>query len=339
MGSIVCTDEVPVTFQGPKASEKPRLLPHVLDDFAARDPDYIVGITAKSNVDSAIPYSSTTLSVVQLANAVNYVSQWLDNLLGASSDQTIAFIGLQDFRYWVMEVAAIKTGHCLLLPSPRNAPSNTLSLLQATSCQTVLYSGVATPIESHVQMLQSQRPHIKIHSIPSLEMMIAEKAEHYPYSKAYEEAKHDNVLILHTSGSTGCPKPIYINHAYIKRADSEHLTPPVEGRILAHTGTLPGPMYNGSPFFHLSGLVVGYRAIFGGLTVTIAPPTLPSTPQLACDILRSFELKSIVAAPHIVDSIFAEHGEELKGHFKQLENICWFGGKPSLSSPSLPLDI
>lgn len=47
---------------------------------------------------------------------------------------------------------------------------------------------------------------------------------------------------------------------------------------------------------------------------------------MACDIARSIELKTIMAAPHVVGALFLEHGEELKEHFGKLEHIIWFGG-------------
>jgi hypothetical protein len=58
-----------------------RLLPQVIDTWGAEDPDYIVGMMAKSNFNS-VPLDFINLSVGQLANAVNYTSRWLDETLG-----------------------------------------------------------------------------------------------------------------------------------------------------------------------------------------------------------------------------------------------------------------
>ncbi|KAE8449384.1 hypothetical protein EG329_008285 [Mollisiaceae sp. DMI_Dod_QoI] len=305
-----------------------RLLPHVIDSTAAETPDLVVGLTATPSTAGRVPYDFIPLTISQYTNAVNYASWWLDSILGIGSRQTIAFIGIQDFRYSIMEIAAIKTGNILLLPSPRNALSNTIHLINATNCGVIFYSGAASPIEAHVKALQHQigSSRLQLCCIPSLEEMVSSKTSHYPYTKTYEEAKNDTVLILHTSGSTGCPKPIKINNAYIKRADTEHLTPVIENRVHADLRNIKSPLYNGSPFFHLSGVAVIFKALFGGIAVVIGPPNTPTTPKIACDIARSIELKTVMAAPHVVDSLFLEHGEELKEHFSKLEHIIWFGG-------------
>ncbi|KAG4431822.1 hypothetical protein IFR05_012684, partial [Cadophora sp. M221] len=301
-----------------------RLLPQVVDDFAANDPDHLAGLTAKYN--SMLPMFFTPLSMSELANAVNFTSHWIDDVLGKGTTNAIGFIGLQDFRYWVMTLAAIKTGHPLLLPSIRNALSNTENLINQSKCSILFYSGTGTTIESQAQALADSMPGLETYALSSLEEMTSTPAPDYPYTKTYSEVKHETVLILHTSGSTGHPKPIYINHAAMNRVDMDRFVPEVEGRMNSSYCLFKGPFYNGSPFFHLSGVIVGCISIFFGTTPVIPPPDEPATPKIARDIATSIQLKSIIAAPSIIDYIFSEHGEELKAHLTNLDLVVWFGG-------------
>jgi len=109
--------------QKPKAIEYgKRLLPTVLDEMAIEEPTHVLGMSANS---STPPFMFSSLTAAQLANAVNCMAYRLDDLLGKvptgkPDSSTIAFVGLQDFRYWVMELAAMKTGRPLLMPSPKN---------------------------------------------------------------------------------------------------------------------------------------------------------------------------------------------------------------------------
>ena len=112
-----------------------RLLPQVLDSLASTDPNHVLGMAAK--IDISEGFNSYT--ALQISQAVNFTAHWLEYQIEKS--HTIAYIGIQDFRYWVMELAAMKVGHPLLLPSPRNALPNTSLLLEVTNCSVVFYSG------------------------------------------------------------------------------------------------------------------------------------------------------------------------------------------------------
>lgn len=49
------------------------------------------------------------------------------------------------------------------------------------------------------------------------------------YIKTFEEAKNEPFCYLHTSGSTGVPKPIPWSHGLIGTMDAVRLLPPAEG--------------------------------------------------------------------------------------------------------------
>ncbi|KAH6714592.1 hypothetical protein BKA61DRAFT_673914 [Leptodontidium sp. MPI-SDFR-AT-0119] len=207
-----------------------------------------------------------------------------------------------------------------------SALTNTESLIKSTKCSTLFYSGTGSAIESQAQALVATIPGLEIHVVPSLENMVSTSVPHYPYNKIYDVVKNDSVLILHTSGSTGHPKPIHIDHATLNRVDMDRFVPEVEGRANSSHFLFKGPLYNGSAFFHMSGIIIGCISFFFGTTPIIPPPDEPATPKIARDIATSIQLRSINAAPSIVDYIFTEHGEELKDHLSALGHVVWFGG-------------
>ena len=85
-----------------------RLLPTVVDDHAARDPSRVYGSYAVSN-DISDGFRQVTM--VQMANAINFVAWWIKEKIGTSSTfETIAYMGASDFRYPILIVAAIKCG-------------------------------------------------------------------------------------------------------------------------------------------------------------------------------------------------------------------------------------
>lgn len=55
------------------------------------------------------------------------------------------------------------------------------------------------------------------------------RVPHFPYNKTYEEAQWDPVVVLHTSGSTGFPKPIVARVGMISVGDAFNELPDFQG--------------------------------------------------------------------------------------------------------------
>ncbi len=88
----------------------------------------------------------------------------------------------------------------VFLPSTRNSDEAHVHLLQATSPVAFLY----TPeFKGKVQALRVQYPKMNIFEIPSLDSMLAGDAQHYPYTKSFEEEEDQVSVVMHTSGTTG----------------------------------------------------------------------------------------------------------------------------------------
>ena len=51
----------------------------------------------------------------------------------------------------------------------------------------------------------------------------------YPYPKSFEDGAFDPFVVIHTSGSTGLPKPITIRLGSLATIDAQNLLPPFEG--------------------------------------------------------------------------------------------------------------
>ena len=174
-----------------------RLLPPLVDAAAQLTPDRVVGMIPKS---PDISKGFWKLTIGELAHAVDYMAYWIEERAGKSKDfEAIAYIGLNDFRYWIMELAAMKCGHPILLPSLRNSDANNLELLDKTKCRTMFFS---QPLDFKAAGVRHAG--IGTFPIPTIQAMLAaEPRRRYPYCKSWEEAKHDPVVICHTSGSTG----------------------------------------------------------------------------------------------------------------------------------------
>ena len=84
------------------------------------------------------------------------------------------------------------------------------------------------------------------------EFLRGDFTEHYEYNKTFEEAAHDPFIIVHTSGSTGLPKPIILYHGGVATLDCQQLITPLDGvdaQIKVHQGRVRA--FTGLPPFHV----------------------------------------------------------------------------------------
>ena len=78
-------------------------------------------------------------------------------------------------------------------------------------------------------------------------------ATEYPYTKSFEDGAFDPFVVIHTSGSTGLPKPITVRLGSLATIDAQHLMPPFEGydpQIVYSAGH--SRVFPGLPPYHVS---------------------------------------------------------------------------------------
>lgn len=77
---------------------------------------------------------------------------------------------------------------------------------------------------------------MKVLELPEVDYLLdAETTEYYPYEKTFEEAADEVFCVLHTSGSTGLPKPVIWTHALLATMDAVRLLPPSKDGMLPWT--------------------------------------------------------------------------------------------------------
>lgn len=92
---------------------------------------------------------------------------------------------------------------------------------------------------------------IEVLEIPTVAELLEKVHPHYPYEKSFEQARTDPLVVLHTSGTTGLPKPIIWTHDF---ADSWLHWVSLDGpdaHINQHTMWSPGRLFFLFPPFHV----------------------------------------------------------------------------------------
>lgn len=72
--------------------------------------------------------------------------------------------------------------------------------MNKTGSKKLIYAAELVPM---MKPLRALIPTASFDAVPSLQVMLDSKPDHYPYAKSFEEARHDPIVVLHSSGSTG----------------------------------------------------------------------------------------------------------------------------------------
>lgn len=280
-----------------------RLLPVVIDQLAQDDPDRPWASFPVDDWNLSAGYED--ISYRTLANAINKLAHFIMDHVGRSAPgkfETLAYLGVSDVRYHLLQMAVVKTGHQVLFSSQLNTREVHLDLMEQTECKVLL-----TAAGVHVRDILAEKGEGVVHiRIPELDDLLDDStpARPFPYTKTYEEAAYDPILVLHSSGTSGDPKPIVINHAAFASADRFaflSLAKGAGGRARAMEWTHPGKGVRGllfaPPFHGISAYVGLVRSVFGGGVFVPGFRHRAVNTQDVCEIIDHARCRTAIMTP------------------------------------------
>ncbi|KAE8164394.1 thioester reductase domain-containing protein [Aspergillus tamarii] len=298
-----------------------RLMPAVLDEVAESDPERVfVSVPRSSNLADGfkdIPYGT-------FAKAVNKCAWYLREQLGKDSiPKTILYMGPLDVRYLIIILAAAKAGHMAFFSSLRNSLEAHLSLLDKCGCDTVLVPSRAPAILSQIF---AARPMEQI-ATPEVDFFFEglDQVEPIPFTLTWEEAKTKPFCVLHTSGSTGIPKPVFVTYGTFASNDAHQLIPSLGGKPTLINYLAGQRLFLALPVFHAACLTFTLVFnIFGGVTCVLPPPE-PLTADLANQAFLHGNLDGALMAPSLIVDCY-NHNTYCVNMVQRLKFLSYVGG-------------
>ncbi|EED15544.1 NRPS-like enzyme, putative [Talaromyces stipitatus ATCC 10500] len=308
-----------------------QLMPTLLEQGAKSTPDRVWAKFPISNTTYEHGFRTATYS--QMLSAVNKVAWILDKSLGKNATfETLPYLGPSDLRYHIVLLAAIKTGYKAFFPSPRNSKVAQMDLLWKLECRLIMTTDPEPPF---VSMILKDCLLTKL-VIPSLDELLREEdVPPYPYTKSFEEAKDDPIFVLHTSGSTGIPKPMIYTHRFVSTVVAANTLPAPDGLRRVDDYFLKGEFFSFLPAFHIAGIGWGFILPFFSNSIPLFPlPGKPPSTEGFLSAVKHGEFHWAFLLPVILEEL-SKDTQALDLVASKLQYLFYTGG----SLPHLPGEI
>ncbi|KAH7336688.1 hypothetical protein BKA65DRAFT_563960 [Rhexocercosporidium sp. MPI-PUGE-AT-0058] len=301
-----------------------RLIPTQIDQLSLTNPSKLFACIPRS---SSLSEGFRDVTYRDFARGIDRAAAWIEEKFGIGGEglfRTLAYVGVFDLRYFLIMVGAVKVGFKTLLPSHRNTLEGQLSLFDSTDCKALLISE-GFPIPADLISASGFEPI----TTPSLDTFLSPEGEvkHYPYTKTFEEAKDEPVTVLHTSGSTGLPKPIVLRHGWFSTMDAIIEMPLMPGgKRPLWMSSENKRMFASLPPFHAAGVNLLLQSpIWYGAVCVWPPSNLPMSGLLADQVLSATPVDIAFFVPSILEEMCQSQTSIAK--LKKLSGIG-FGGGP-----------
>ncbi|KAL9123590.1 MAG: hypothetical protein Q9175_008325 [Cornicularia normoerica] len=204
---------------------------------------------------------------------------WQTGVEGAPS--VIGLLGPSNFEYIITMFALGRLGYTVLILSPRLAVHAYESLLEETQCNTLV---ISTDLNPAIDRIRQRRQLRSLSIIPNDDFQMYRATARERSVECRETSMSQKIaFIMHSSGSTGPPKCIYLTHA-----------------ACLHNFSMGYPLecFLTLPLYHMHGHSSLYRAMYQRKTCFIYNASLPLTSTSLFAALDAVHPELLLTVPY-----------------------------------------
>ncbi|KAK2757279.1 putative NRPS-like protein biosynthetic cluster [Arachnomyces sp. PD_36] len=292
--------------------------PPVSPDLSPRTISELISFRAKQFPDDPIfgypsqgieyvEYTHSQLDRFSKAGASQYVGKLPLRQTSNEKERVIAMLGASTLEYLITAISLSRLGFTVLFLSTRIADAAYTSLLEVTCCSHIL---VDASFQKTASNLQQRISNLEVLEILHREQFVRDddvQLETTQELNPVQEASR-NSWIIHSSGSTGLPKPIYQTHSAALRNYENSME--MKGFI-----TLP--------LFHAHGLGSVFRGITANKKIFMYNASLPLTEPNLLEIMRKHKFEIFYGVPYVL-KLLSESNEGIEALAAM--QVVMFGG-------------
>ncbi|KAJ5630473.1 uncharacterized protein N7484_010573 [Penicillium longicatenatum] len=289
-GSAICT-----TTTAPVQTNDIYTIDGLLRDRAAGETANEPIVAYPSSATNYIYYTPHELNQLVEAAAVDYSKEIPQRLSSSDPVQVVGLLGPSDFEYLITLLAISRLGHTVLLLSTRIAEDAYVSLVDTTkSTFIIIYPSFQTMGEN----VSRRTGATQVPVISPLDPATIAASASLPVANLHGPTENKHITwVIHSSGSTGLPKPIYQTHA---------------GALKNYANNFGLKGFITLPLFHAHGISCLFRAIHSQKLIYMYNASLPLTATSLLTTLKEHpDIQVLYAVPYAL-KLLSESEEGLK---------------------------
>ncbi|KAF6828436.1 nrps-like protein [Colletotrichum plurivorum] len=275
---------------------------------ARAHPDRVI-VSYPSSGINYVDYTMRQLDVFAYRVAKFYEQRIPSRLTSDEKPTTVAVLGPSNFDYLVTMLALTKLGHTTLFLSTRISQEAVESLITVTGAKYLLAD--KRYLETAAGAKQTL-PHLDVFEIAgqsTYDFPIEVHADtRLDYGRDLSVETENLIYIIHSSGSTGLPKPIYQTQ---------------KSAIANYSSSMEMKAFITLPLYHNHGICNLYRAIYCGKPIHLYNADLPLTREHLTGIMRRHRFEIFYGVPYAL-KLLAETDEGMN-LLRQLK-VVMYGG-------------
>jgi len=268
----------------PTNDRKPRTITELIS-FRARDlPDEPIFGYPSTGLEYT-EYTFPELEALSIRAARKYAHLLPVRTSSREDARVIGLLGPSTLDYFVTLLALSRLGFTVLFLSTRISEAAYLSLLEATGCRHMV---VSPSFMRTISAVQKSMPELQtIDFLPQSEYDTNEiiQVSHQDSKQSLDPDQETSKVawIIHSSGSTGLPKPIYQTHVAALRNYENNMN--LKGFVIL-------------PLFHAFGLSNVFRGFTAVKKIYIYSASLPLTSQNLLQVMRQHKFEIFITVPY-----------------------------------------
>ncbi|KAL3417971.1 NRPS-like enzyme (male sterility protein) [Phlyctema vagabunda] len=242
----------------------------------------------ENNVDEYESFTGQQIDVF-VDNAVKY---YIKNGLKPNQREVVGIFAPSNVDFLVTFFALSRLGYTVLCISLRLPPVAIINIIKKTKT-TIIARGDSPQIAATTDAVNKEFPINPVLIAPRSVYRKERAAGEEPFVRKFDrEAETNEIgLVMHSSGSTGLPKPVFLSHKNV-------LTHPVQGAGMHNFGALP--------LYHMYGLSTTLQAMYWAKTANLLSATLPITADTLMGALEATQPEVFHAVPYAL-GLLVEH--------------------------------